>query len=143
MRLPNGCRLYTAQYGNWTEWPPGRRTPLYCLRNHIQIYFTVTGVDGVMTAEGNLYNPCLFAGLSPLASEICLEFTEITRTYPYPTLSSVRGHLFKMLHHVFLQPEYADYRQQLAAANTFEEMENMTKSLHSALSLVYGKPKKF
>ena len=96
-----------------------------------------------MTAEGNLYNPCLFAGLSPLASEICLEFTEITRTYPYPTLSSVRGHLFKMLHHVFLQPEYADYRQQLAAANSFDEMENMTKSLHSALSLVYGKPKKF
>ena len=29
MRLPNGRRLYTAQYGNWTEWPPGRRTPLY------------------------------------------------------------------------------------------------------------------
>merc|ERR1712064_44675 len=44
-----------------------------------------------------------------------------------------------MLHHVFLQPEYADYRQQLAAANTFEEMENMTKSLHSGLSLIYEK----
>ena len=92
-----------------------------------------------MTAEGNLYNPCLFAGISPLASEICLQFTEITHTYPYPTLSSVRGHLFKMLHHVFLQPEYADYRQQLAAANTFDEMENMVKNLHSALLLVYGK----
>ena len=91
-----------------------------------------------MTAEGNLYNPCLFAGLSPLASEICLQFTQITHTYPYPTLSSVRGHLFKILHHVFLQPEYADYRQQLAAANSFDEMENMAKALHSALLQVYG-----
>ena len=61
----------------------------------IEIFYLETGVNGIMCAEGNLYNPCLFAGVSPMASQICMEFLDVLHKHSYPTLSSVRGHFFK------------------------------------------------
>lgn len=68
-----------------------------------------TGVDAVMSAEGNLYNPTLFApnkpglatydsGLHLPHADLALEYLYIvkslkTRTSP----SAVKGHLFKLM----------------------------------------------
>ncbi|KZT62727.1 dihydrouridine synthase, partial [Calocera cornea HHB12733] len=57
-----------------------------------------TGCDGVMSAEGNLYNPALFAGTHPAHCDLALEYLGIvrrlrTRTAP----SAVKGHIFKLL----------------------------------------------
>ena len=87
---------------------------------HVRDCISLTKVDGIMSAEGNLYNPCIFADQSPLATQICIEFLELQEKYPAPTLSSVRGHLFKMLHHIFQQSEYAEFRQRLASGNNIE-----------------------
>ncbi|KAG9079359.1 hypothetical protein FRC06_007780 [Ceratobasidium sp. 370] len=66
-----------------------------------------TGCDGVMSAEGNLYNPALFAGLpsgSTLATgprdhtRLALEYLEIVKSLKTETApSAVKGHLFKLL----------------------------------------------
>ena len=95
-----------------------------------------------MTAEGNLYNPAIFAGLSPASGEIVQEFVDIAGQYKYPTFSSVRGHLFKMFHHVFLEDAFRDQRDKLAIANTYEDIIDIARTMRERLGK-YGETHKF
>jgi len=106
---------------------------------HVRECLAATGVNGIMSAEGNLYNPCLFADQSPLATRICIEFLAIEKEFPAPALSMVRGHLFKMLHHIFKIEKYAEYRQRLASAISLNEMKQLVEELHAELSEIVDK----
>ncbi|KAJ1302966.1 hypothetical protein OPQ81_003258 [Rhizoctonia solani] len=66
-----------------------------------------TGADGVMSAEANLYNPALFAGLPSDSTlkvgprehtDLAIEYLEIVKELKTDTApSAVKGHLFKLL----------------------------------------------
>ncbi|KAH0579973.1 tRNA-dihydrouridine synthase 1 [Termitomyces sp. J132] len=94
-----------------------------------------TGADGVMSAEGVLYNPALFRGLStsstpteeqrhnhtrseltpPLPhSTLALEYLSIVRSQRTRTSpSAVKGHLFKILRPALGREGYHDLREKI------------------------------
>lgn len=80
----------------------------------------LTGVDGVMSAEGHLTNPALFANLNPPVWEMCEEYLDLAEKYPCP-LSYSRGHLFKILHHVLQIKDNFDVRQILAKGSNLDQ----------------------
>jgi len=72
-----------------------------------------TGCQGVMTAEGNLYNPFIFEPELPLVTQVAREFKEMVERYN-AIPSHVRAHFFKFLRPLLVV--YPDFRPRLAAA---------------------------
>jgi len=60
--------------------------------------------DGVMTAEGNLYNPALFTGQYPLIHETAFEYLNIVKEIGKTPSSAIKAHLFKILRPWYVLP---------------------------------------
>lgn len=87
-----------------------------------------TGVNGVMTAEGNLFNPFLFEGIHPTCWTVALEYLDIVEQYPAP-ISYIRGHLFKILHHLMNLKSNGPLREQMAISHSVADFRAIVKQL--------------
>ncbi|KAK3726639.1 hypothetical protein QZH41_012292, partial [Actinostola sp. cb2023] len=88
----------------------------------VQACLEYTGVDGVMTAEGNLHNPALLSDKQPMVWEMAKQYLELVDQYPCQ-LSAVRGHLFKLMHHSLCK--HTDLRIKLGDAKSLEEIKQI------------------
>jgi tRNA-dihydrouridine synthase 1 len=96
-----------------------------------------TGVDGVMSAEGNLYNPALFSGKHYAVWKLAEEYLQICRDVPHSAnIGAIRGHLFKIYApclHV-----YTDLRSELATTHTLEGFMEITEKFKEKINAETG-----
>lgn len=88
-----------------------------------------TGVAGVMSAEGNLTNPAIFDGINPASWEMAYEYLDLVDEYPAPNCY-IRGHMFKIFHHLLVIEENFPLRERIAIARTTLDFKNCVKALH-------------
>ncbi|KAI9106162.1 dihydrouridine synthase-domain-containing protein, partial [Phlyctochytrium arcticum] len=92
----------------------------------------MTGVDGVMSAEGNLYNPGLFTGKHHASWKLAEEYLQICKEIPKSAnLGAIRGHMFKMFKPCL--PEHTDIRGQFAKANSIDIFIDLVAQLKERL----------
>ena len=94
-----------------------------------------TGCDGVMTAEGNLYNPGIFTDICYPVWQMASEYLNLCREYSAP-VSYVRGHLFKLYRNTIMN--YPTLRDRLAFAKKLEEIIELNEELTKCLKDSYG-----
>lgn len=101
-----------------------------------------TGVQGIMTAEGNLHNPALFdAAAAAIAGpamtwDVADEYLDLVDRYPCP-VSYVRGHLFKVLHHLLALRECAEVRERIAIATQLGEFRTAVRWLRERFTALH------
>ncbi|XP_043586538.1 tRNA-dihydrouridine(16/17) synthase [NAD(P)(+)]-like isoform X5 [Bombus pyrosoma] len=100
---------------------------IQCLQD-IERCIEETGVHGVMSAEGNLYNPHIFEARYPPSWEPALEYLDLVERYPAPP-SFIRGHLFKLFQHTLCLAENKEERENLARNSTMESFRNVVYAL--------------
>ncbi|KAG0049875.1 tRNA-dihydrouridine(16/17) synthase [NAD(P)(+)]-like protein [Gryganskiella cystojenkinii] len=89
-----------------------------------------TGCAGVMSAEGNLYNPAIFTPGHPESWKLAEEYLTICDEHD-TKIAYTRGHLFKIF-----RPSlsiHTDLRSELGLANSREEMWAVTRKLKARL----------
>ncbi|TPX33736.1 hypothetical protein SmJEL517_g03481 [Synchytrium microbalum] len=142
-----GCQLVTVhgrmreqkgQFSGVADWEQIRRIkqeltiPVFANGNilyyeDVQACLDATGADGVMSAEGNLYNPALFANKYPVIYEIAQEFLDICTSTPKSSnLGCIKSHLFKIFHPVIIA--YPDLREQLNNVATMADCQILIDS---------------
>ena len=91
-----------------------------------------TGCDGVMVAEPNLYNPCLFADLNPLVWDIGNEYLDFVEKYPC-NFACIRGHVFKIFHKVF--ERNTDFRERAGRLKSIIGLRELFNDIKNTCSV--------
>lgn len=135
-REQKGAQTGLANWDYITEIRKSVKIPVFANGNiqyfeDIQRCLTMTGAIGIMSAEGNLHNPALFANLEPPAWQMSEEYLDFVEQHPCP-MSYVRGHLFKLLHHMLLR--HLKFRDELGCCKDIIEARKLIHCLKDASS---------
>ena len=111
----------------------------YYLINLI-FYFLInrfTKVDGVMSAEGLLYNPALFKSLHLPCWTLIDEYLQIAKDNNdrFKSNAYIRGHLFKIAYLTLQLPENLDLREKLIKCFNLDEFQAFSNELRTRYEL--------
>ncbi|KAJ3268760.1 tRNA-dihydrouridine(16/17) synthase [NAD(P)(+)]-like protein [Terramyces sp. JEL0728] len=96
-----------------------------------------TGVDGIMSAEGSLYNPAIFQPVQYSSWYLAEEYLDVIKQYPYSAdFAQAKAHLFKIFHAAL--PIYIEMRGKLATVRSMDEVIEFTKEMKERLVNDYG-----
>lgn len=98
----------------------------------IQRCLEATGCDGIMSAEGNLYNPAIFSGKYVTVYEMAQEYLDICKSIETP-LSFIRAHLFKIFRPCL--NDHVDLREGLAKAKSLDDFIEISLQFRSRLEV--------
>ena len=98
-----------------------------------------TGVDGVMSAEGHLYNPAIFLDRDeaferrhPRMDRLAREYMDIVKELDDPLSNVVvKAHLFKLFKSAL--EVHTDIRNLLGTSHTFEDFENVLSMIEERI----------
>lgn len=85
-----------------------------------------TGAVAVMSAEGILYNPLLFAEEHKESWQVAAQYLDYARRFQAGT-SAVRAHVFRIMHHSLL--EFADLRLRVSTEHRLEDFESVVEEV--------------
>lgn len=91
-----------------------------------------------MTAEGNLHNPALFDpnGSPPVVWQLAVEYLDLVDRWPCPN-GYVRGHLFKLLHHLLALPDCQAERELIATGTSMVPFRQAVEALRERYEPVH------
>lgn len=104
-------------------------------KDDLQRCVEATGADGVMTAEGNLYNPAIFEDRYPLVWDMVTEYLDICRHEAPAPLTAIRGHLFKLFRPCL--DSIPEERTLLGVARSFDEVAAVADRIIALLKHKY------
>ncbi|KAJ1820961.1 tRNA dihydrouridine synthase [Coemansia sp. RSA 2671] len=96
----------------------------------IQRCIDATNVEGVMSAETNLYNPALFSGKVLPTWQMAEEYLDICNEVP-TNISYIRGHLFKLFRYSL--PIHTDLRQKLVDVRDLDGYRQFVRDMKAQL----------
>jgi tRNA-dihydrouridine synthase 1 len=90
-----------------------------------------------MSAEGNLYNPGIFASQYPKHADLALEYLEIVKGLKTVTpLVAVKGHLFKLMRPALTRE--TDLRNRLGASRGgLPEYEQIVREMKTRMDVSF------
>ena len=94
-----------------------------------------TMADGIMSAEGLLYNPALFSGETPCVGRMAREYLEMVDRYPVHT-SAIRGHLFKILHSLLQNATFVKFRERIGKASDVKCLNEIVTDIQADLDQI-------
>jgi tRNA-dihydrouridine synthase 1 len=118
----------------------------------IQACLHYTQCDGVMSAEGNLYNPAIFYNAlsneeksvrnivaHPKIIDVVRDYMSVLNTLENqyaipPDFGMIRGHLFKLYKPCLNLPDFLIYREKLGTFRTMSELQQLVSSIHALLT---------
>lgn len=101
-----------------------------------------TGVDGIMSAEGILYNPSLFAGKHEPCWKVAKEYFDLFQEHHDLSVSRscLRAHLFKIFHHVLRLDGNENIRDNLSNAYNYEEFSSVIDTIRNLYQVENEEP---